>query len=205
MAEDRKTLDVLGTRGCRVVEAAKKYSLNALESRICRMLSGPQILEAEPLRCFAIARQGRLTEEMRLAAKYTLSLHSFLSADLLALVTSHHKCGDTVYTYKLKTDISRIKSHYGTKEACTMFSGTSSSCPRAPSTSKYYRLFYDSTGMPLRWEEYMEEIFVALRENPVGELWKALWRRQSGGSKTVTVAPAPRMSRKECGTSPSYE
>ncbi|KIJ65518.1 hypothetical protein HYDPIDRAFT_39453 [Hydnomerulius pinastri MD-312] len=89
VSEDSKTLDAL-LRFCypctladdpnfedlrdvvSVLEAAKKYSLDAIEKKAAQAVSNPKLLEAEPLRCFAIAHHGQLREETILAAKYTL-------------------------------------------------------------------------------------------------------------------------------------
>ena len=90
VTEDSKTLDAL-LRFCypctladdpklevlqdamEVLEAARKYSLDVIEKKARQAMASPKILEAEPLRCFAVAHRGRLREETLLAAKYTLS------------------------------------------------------------------------------------------------------------------------------------
>lgn len=148
VAEDSKTLDAL-LRFCYpctladdpslevlkdaldVLEAAKKYSLDAIEKKACKAISNPKILESEPLRCFAVAHRGRLQEETLLAAKYTLRLplippsfpeiEPITASDLLALLPYHQRCGTAVYA--LRGDISWITSHYGSSEACAWLSG----------------------------------------------------------------------------------
>ncbi|KAG9313125.1 hypothetical protein JVU11DRAFT_6575 [Chiua virens] len=200
MAEDSKTLDSL-LRFCYpstladdpnlevledvidVLEAAKKYSLESLERKICRTLSNPKILKAEPLRCFAIAHRGNLREETRLAAKYTLTqplipswfkeIGLITAADLLALLTYHRECGDAVYA--LKTDMSWIKTHYGTNQACAWLSGQyqyqddyggqySNDCSCLRSPVPRFQLF-NSWSLQW-WEDFMEQTFVELRDKP---------------------------------------
>ena len=202
MAEDRKTLTALlcfcypGTLVddphldvfedvIHVLEAAKKYSFDVIEKKVRRTLSNPKILEAEPLRCFAIACRGRLREEMLLAAKYTLTqplipswfkeISLITAADLLALLTYHRECGDAVYA--LRTDMSWIKSHYGSSQGCAWLSGKNPNgsimfgggvgyddcrCPRTPTPTRY--LLFEKTLQ--WWEDFMEETFVALRDKP---------------------------------------
>jgi hypothetical protein len=55
-----------------VLKAARKYSVDLIESKACQALVNPKVLEAEPLRCFAIARSARLKHEAMTAARYTL-------------------------------------------------------------------------------------------------------------------------------------
>ena len=185
LAEDPKLevledlVDILG--------AAQKYSLDTIEKKARQALSNPQILEAEPLRCFAIARRGRAREETLLAAKYTLTqplipswfqeIDFITAADLLALLTYHQTCGDAVYT--LRNDVRWIQSHYGSSEGCAWFSAKSkprnepswpvsvhvnASCRCASSTTVKYGLF---GSQPLMWwGNFMEETFVALRDKP---------------------------------------
>ncbi|KAG9313123.1 hypothetical protein JVU11DRAFT_6573 [Chiua virens] len=161
-----------------VLEAAKKYSLESLEKKICRTLSNPKILNAESLRFFAIAHRGGLREETRLAAKYTLTqslvpswfkeIGLITAADLLALLTYHRFCGDAVYA--LKTDMSWIKTHYGSNQGCAWLSGQSysnnrfnnCSCPRSL-VPKF--LLFNSWSLQW-WEDFMEETFVELRDKP---------------------------------------
>ena len=98
--------------GIDVLEAARKYSLEAI--------ANPEILEAEPLRCFVIAYRGRLWE-MLLAARYTLTqplvpswfqeIELIAAADLLSLPTYHRRCGDAVYA--LKHDLSSLRELSG--------------------------------------------------------------------------------------------
>ena len=202
VTEDSKTLDAL-LRFCYpctladdpnlellkdamdVLEAARKYSLDAIETKARRAIVHPKILEAEPLRCFAIAHRGRLQEETLLAAKSTLAqplipswfqeIELLTATDLLSLLTYHKKCGNAVYALKL--DISWIRSHYGSLQACPWLSGAYyddygnvndyCGCPR--SNAPRYKLFNDSLQW---WEDFMEETFTALRDKPCKETLK---------------------------------
>ncbi|KAI9464705.1 hypothetical protein HD554DRAFT_1249783 [Boletus coccyginus] len=175
-----------------VLEAARKYSLDTIERKVHQALSNPKIMEAEPLRCFAIARRGRAREETLLAAKYTLTqplippwfeeIGLITAADLLALLTYHQTCGNAVYA--LRNDMSWIQSHYGSIQGCPWLSKGSekprrgkgyggfsehdnSSCLCASLTTGAYSLF---GSQPLEWwGDFMEETFVALRDKPCRE------------------------------------
>ncbi|KAF9233461.1 hypothetical protein BU15DRAFT_80070 [Melanogaster broomeanus] len=186
--EDKKTLDAL-LRFCYpctlaedpnleqlkdvtdVLEAAKKYSINAIERKAGQALSNPKILEVEPLRCFAIAHHGQLRDETLLAAKYTLrqplipswfeEIELLSAADLLALLTYHRKCGDAVCV--LKTDMSWIKTHY--QEASPWLSGCSS-CTYPKSSTRPSGVFGSGNQRLQWWDEFMEKTFLVLRDKP---------------------------------------
>ena len=196
VTEDSKTLDAL-LRFCYpctlvddptmalkdaidVLEAARKYSLDAIENKVRQAIVNPEMFEAEPLRSFAITHRGRLREETLLAARYTLTqplipswfqeIELITATDLLTLLTYHHRCGDAVHALKL--DLSWITSHYGNLVACSwlfgryMYSnhGDYRNCGCARSDTGRYALFDNS---PLQWwENFMEETFAALREKP---------------------------------------
>ncbi|KIJ20984.1 hypothetical protein PAXINDRAFT_95950 [Paxillus involutus ATCC 200175] len=162
-----------------VLDAAKKYSLDAIERKVGQTLSNPKILEVEPLRCFAIARRGQLRDETLLAARYTLGqplipswfeeIELLTATDLLALLTYHQNCGNAAYA--LKTDTSWIRTHYGSSQACSWLSGQCSgskslcaACPK--SVTPKYRVFHNQT--PQWWEDFMEETFQALHDKPCG-------------------------------------
>ena len=199
VAEDSKTLDAL-LRFCYpctladdpklevlkdaidVLEAARKYSLDVIETKARQAIVNPKILEVDPLRCFVIAHRGRLREETQLAARYTLTqplipswfqeIELLTATDLLSLLTYHKKCGDAVYALKL--NVSWIKSHYGNSEACSWLSDRQSrhSCGcRKPNTPRY-KLFSDIPH-PQWWEDFMDETFTALRDKPCKETVQA--------------------------------
>ncbi|KAG8221056.1 hypothetical protein J3R82DRAFT_2567 [Butyriboletus roseoflavus] len=195
ISEDSKTLDAL-LRFCYpctladdpklevlkdamdVLEAARKYSLDAIEIKARQAISNPKILEAEPLRCFAIAHRGRLRAESLLAARYTLmqplipswfqEIELITAADLLSLLTYHRRCGDAVYALGL--DLSWITSHYGSSATCSWLSGNhhdhgrnrNCGCPR-PVVSTY--MLFDMNS-PQWWVDFMDKTFEALRDKP---------------------------------------
>ncbi|KAF9240590.1 hypothetical protein BU15DRAFT_73820 [Melanogaster broomeanus] len=163
--------------GLAVIPAAKKYSIDAIERKVGQAVSNPKILEVDPLRCFAIAHHGQLRDETLLAAKYTLrqplippwfeEIELLSAADLLALLTYHHKCGNAAYA--LKTDVSWIRTHYESEAACSWLSGRMDDhyrrdcgCPRLPVLT--YSLFFNQTLQ--WWNDFMEKTFLALRDKP---------------------------------------
>ncbi|KAG8215570.1 hypothetical protein J3R82DRAFT_7416 [Butyriboletus roseoflavus] len=168
-----------------VLDAARKYALDAIEKKARQAISNPKFFEAEPLRCFAIARRGRWREETLLAAKYTLTqplipswfqeIEMITAAELLALLSYHQRCGEAVYA--LRANLSWITSHYGSSEACTWLSGRRTyndhkgrlrhdpcGCSSLKATTSKYMLF-DNQSLQW-WEDFMEESFAALREKP---------------------------------------
>ncbi|KAF8420911.1 hypothetical protein L210DRAFT_3654707 [Boletus edulis BED1] len=202
VTEDSKTLDAL-LRFCYpctlaedpnievlkdamdILEAARKYSLDAIEKKARQAIANPKILEAEPLRCFVIAHRGRLQEETLLAARYTLTqplipswfheIELLTATDLLSLLTYHKKCGDAVFALKL--DLSWVTSHYGSSEACSWLSGYyndygNRSCACQKSSTPRCALFNTSEALQW-WEDFMEETFTALRDRPCKETVKA--------------------------------
>ena len=195
VTEDSKTLDAL-LRFCYpctladdpkmevlqdaadILEAARKYSLDVIETKARQAFANPKILEAEPLRCFAIAHRGRLREETLLAATYTLTqplvpswfqeIDLITATDLLSLLTYHKKCGDAVYALKL--NLSWITSHYGSLQACSWLSGqyldyrgSWSNCGCQTQIIQKYKIFNTSLQW---WEDFMEETFTALQDKP---------------------------------------
>ena len=193
VTEDSKTLDAL-LRFCYpctladdpklevlkdamdVLEAARKYSLDAIEKKARQAISNPKILEAEPLRCFAIAHRGHLQEETLLAARYTLTqplvpswfqeIELITAADLLSLLTYHRQCGDAVYALRL--DLSWITSHYGSSATCSWLCGYDDNYSRNCGCSRpapvRYKLF--DMKSPQWWVNFMDETFTALRDKP---------------------------------------
>ena len=205
ISEDSKTLDIL-LRFCYpctlaedpslevlkdvmdVLDAATKYSLDAIEKKARQAISNPKILEAEPLRCFVIAHRGHLREETLLAARYTLTqplipswfqeIELISATDLLALLTYHKKCGVAVYALRL--DLSWIKTHYMNSQACFWLSCQTQNCnycrrnwncgcAKVAGTSKY-GLF--EIQPPQWWADFMEETFTALQDRPCGSTVK---------------------------------
>ncbi|KAI6041351.1 hypothetical protein EDC04DRAFT_1312451 [Pisolithus marmoratus] len=182
ISEDSRTLDTLlrfcypstmtkdpplnhFTHVIKVLEAAQKYSLDEVETTIRKALFSPAILETNPLRCFAIARQARMREETILSARYSLrtslvpdwfeEIGMITSTDLLALWAYHQKCGKAVQILKLS--FSWIEGHYQSREAAPWIfgetPGRSCRCPK----SNTIRLF--GQGHVMWWEEFMETTF----------------------------------------------
>ncbi|KAI6149631.1 hypothetical protein BKA82DRAFT_920807 [Pisolithus tinctorius] len=197
VSEDSKTLDPL-LRFCypctladdpaledfrgviNVLEAAKKYSLDAIERTVCKSLFNPKILETNSLRCFSIACRARLQDECILAAKYTLGeplipmwfeeIELITSTELLALLTYHRKCGAAVQA--LKSDFSWFTTEYTQSSAPWMVAlrpngySYSGCCQR--STSGRYPMLYGS-GVAQWWEAFMDATFLDLQDKPCAE------------------------------------
>jgi hypothetical protein len=169
-----------------VLEAARKYSLDAIEKKARQAIMNPKFLHAEPLRCFAIAHRGGLREETLRAARYTLTqplippwfqeIDLLTATDLLSLLTYHQRCGEAVYALRL--DLSWITSHYGSVEACSWLLGRDQNnrnceCARIHRTDRYgkstlqckFALFGSNDALQW-WEDFMEGLFIALRDKP---------------------------------------
>ncbi|KIK76160.1 hypothetical protein PAXRUDRAFT_835437 [Paxillus rubicundulus Ve08.2h10] len=148
-----------------VLEAAKKYSLEAIERKVAQTISSPKILEAEPLRCYAIAHHGGLREEALLAAKYTLTqslipewfkeIDLLTATDLLALLTYHKKCA--IALEGLKNYRSWVTPHYGSMTAFP-FMHACSRCPRSH--------FSSGDSVLQWWGDFWDKIFILLRDKP---------------------------------------
>ena len=181
-----------------VLEAARKYSLDVIETKARKAIVNPKCLEVEPLRCFAIAHRGRLREETLLAAKSTLTqplipswfqeVELISATDLLSLLTYHKKCADAVYALRL--DLSWLTSHYGSLQACAWLAGryqdsygnfTGNYCGCRATTTLRYKPF----NISLQWfEDFMEETFMGLQDKPCKETEKA------SAEKTVQTVKA---------------
>ena len=156
-----------------ILEAAKKYSLDAIERIVCKALFIPKILEVDSLPCFAVARRADLHEQCVLAAKYSLreplipawfeGMQFISSADLLALLTYHKDCADAVLT--LQSNLVWIQNHYQQFSAIEwMFD--CDSCPRYPRSDKY-QLF--GKEVALWWADFMDETFLEIRDRPCAQ------------------------------------
>ncbi|KAG1739360.1 hypothetical protein EDD22DRAFT_959386 [Suillus occidentalis] len=190
-----------------ILGAARKYSLDLIERKVCQALANPKVLEAEPLRCFAIARNARLKHETITAARYTLrqplipawfaEINMITASDLLALLTYHKKCSITVAPLLLNLDW--VTSHYGSSNGCNWLvsggslggtfgfgsdRGDSKPCPCPRNTKAKFRLWRNT---PLSWwVTYMEETFELLKDTPSGgivksEAEKTIRKVRSGG------------------------
>ena len=211
VSEDSKTLDAL-LRFCypstlaedpslenfifaaKVLETAKKYSLDAIERIVIKALFTPNILEVDSFPCFAVACRAELREQCALAAKYSLrepliptrfeGIQLISSINLLGLLTYHQNCANAVL--ELQTDLTWIQNHYqqytatawifGCKSGSRSGSGSGSgsgsesgsrSCNLGRSTSGKHKLFgYEA---PPWWEDFMNDTFVGLRDRPCAQ------------------------------------
>ncbi|KAG6328726.1 hypothetical protein ID866_10363 [Astraeus odoratus] len=195
MSEDSKTLDAL-LRFCypctlaedpalhefrdifNVLEAAKKYSLDAIEKRVCRALIDTEVLEKDSLRSFAVVHRAHLRDESMIAARHTLrepliptwfeEIDLLTSSDLLGLLAYHQRCASDVQV--LQSDLSWISDHYEQWRSIPwMFGmtphGSSCECPVSP-FSKYALFDYNF----VKWfEDFMDTTFLALRDRPCAE------------------------------------
>ncbi|KAI6164502.1 hypothetical protein EDD17DRAFT_1884994 [Pisolithus thermaeus] len=192
VSEDSKTLDPL-LRFCypctlsddpaledfrdvvNVLEAAKKYSLDAIEKTVCKSLFNPKILEANSMRCFAIACRARMQDECNLAAKHTLreplvptwfeEIELITSSELLSLLSYHKKCGDAVQV--LKDDLSWITAEYRQWRAAPWMFGMYSGggyCGCTQSTSG--RLTLQGYASAQWWETFIDSAVLDLRDRP---------------------------------------
>ena len=155
-----------------ILEAAKKYSLDAIERIVCKALFIPKILEVDSLPCFAVARHADLGEQCALAARYSLreplipakfqGIQLISSTDLLALLAYHKNCANAVLS--LQSNLVWIQNHYQQSSAIGWMAGCGS-CSR-PRSSKY-SLF--GSQVALWWADFMDEIFMEIRDRPCAQ------------------------------------
>ncbi|KAI5992315.1 hypothetical protein F5J12DRAFT_460768 [Pisolithus orientalis] len=170
-----------------VLDAAKKYSLDAIQQAVRKSLFIPKILETNSLRCFAIACRTRMQDECELAAKYTLQeplipgwfeeIELITSAELLSLLTYHQKCSSAVLALKdvLYWIPNELKQGYGGSCGCTPYGGR-------PGLGDWWQVFIDSTFLDLRDKPCAEPI----RSN-IEKTIQTI--RQRGCDKCREVAP----------------
>jgi len=162
-----------------VLEVTRKYSLDLVETSICRASANPKLLETDPIRCFAIARNARLTHETITAAKSTLrqplipalfaEIEFITASDLLALLTYHKKCG--VVVQASLQNLNWMKVHYKSEYGCGWLFGKDprrSRCNCSRATDR--KLFPWNDSAPyLWWATYMQETLELLRDRPSGD------------------------------------
>jgi hypothetical protein len=178
LAED-PSLDNL-TEVLSVLAAARKYSLDLIERKVCQALTNPKVLETEPIRCFAIARNARLKHETITAARHNLrqplipllfaEIDLITASDLLALLTYHKKCATAVQA--LMKDFKWMTDHYVNLNSCLWLVGRTNDsyykdhcCEQG--TDK--RFFPWGTPPLAWWTTYMQEIYELLRDSPSGD------------------------------------
>ncbi|KAG2051069.1 hypothetical protein BDR06DRAFT_612615 [Suillus hirtellus] len=183
LAEDPSLDNLIDIKA--IIGVAKKYSLDLIERRVCQALANPKVLEAEPLRCFAIARNARLTDETIIAAKYTLrqpliptwfpEIEMITASDLLALLTYHNKC--SVAAASLLANLDWMTKYYSNPSSCNWLLDTRRAewgktlvpiCRCARSDKAKFQLWELA---PFSWwTTYMEETFELLRDTPSGDI-----------------------------------
>jgi len=156
-----------------ILEAAKKYSLDAIERIVCKALFIPKILEVDSLPCFVVARRADLHEQCALAAKYSLrepliparfeGIQFISSTDLLALLTYHKNCANAVLA--LQSNLGWIENHYQRSSAISWMFGCGDCVPSLRSTK--YRPFKGQVA--LWWEDFMNETFMEIRDRPCAQ------------------------------------
>jgi hypothetical protein len=176
-----------------ILGVARKYSLDLIEKKVCQALANPKVLEAEPLRCFAIARNARLTHETITAAKYTLrqplipewfaEISMITASDLLALLTYHQKCSIAVAS--LSHNFDWVTKYYGNNRNWLV-----SDCRCTRNTEGKIKLWRMDT-LPW-WTTYMEETFEILRDTPSGAIVKSkvektIQKVRNGGCATCSA------------------
>ena len=198
MSEDSKTLDYF-LRFCypstlaedpvlenltdvlSMLAAAKKYSLDLIETRVSQALANPKFLETDPFRCFVIARNARLKHETITAAKSTLrkplipawfaEIELITASELLSLLTYHKNCG--IATQALVKDLAWLRDYYVSENECGWIFGRTdrgrrNCCGQARATDE--TLFpWNSTAPLAWWETYMRETFSSLMDRPSGD------------------------------------
>lgn len=182
LAED-PSLDNL-TEVLSVLAAARKYELELIERKVCQALANPKVLETEPLRCFAIARNARLKHETITAARHNLrqplipalfaEIHLITASDFLALLTYHKKC--IIAVQALMKDLTWMTDHYGSLGGCGwLFNRTSNNhynqycCGQGTDN----RFFPWSTAPLAWWTTYMQEMYELLQDSPSGDTVRA--------------------------------
>ncbi|KAG1774141.1 hypothetical protein EV702DRAFT_1032434 [Suillus placidus] len=178
LAED-PSLDNL-TDVLSVLAAARKYSLDLIERKVCQALVNPKVLQKEPLRCFAVARNARLKHETIIAARCTLQqplipawfaeIELITASDLLALLTYHKKCSTAVQA--LMKDLTWMTDHYGSQGGCGWLFGRAN--------NSHYNQNCCGQGTDVRfmpwgayplawWTKSMQEVCESLIDRPSGD------------------------------------
>ncbi|KAG2046475.1 hypothetical protein BDR06DRAFT_1025510 [Suillus hirtellus] len=175
LAED-PCLDNL-TEVLSVLAAARKYSLDLIERKVCQALANPKVLETEPLRSFAIARNARLKHETITAARHNLrqplipalfaEINLITASDFLALLTYHKKCAIAVKA--LMKDFTWMTNHYGNVDSCIWLFNrpryNQYCCGQGTDT----RFLPWNTAPLAWWTTYMQEVYELLQDSPSGD------------------------------------
>jgi hypothetical protein len=194
MSEDSKTLDSFFrfcypstladdpslenlTDGLSLLAAARKYSLDLIEKKVCQALANPKVLEAEPIRYFAIARNARLAHETITAARHTLrhplipaqfsEIGLITAAELLALLTYHKNC--SIAVQPLMKDLKWLTDHYGNSNGCAWLfcPDYNMSCRCGQVTDNRFSPWGRDT--VTWWATFMQELSESLADRPSGD------------------------------------
>ncbi|KAG1807512.1 uncharacterized protein BJ212DRAFT_1387152 [Suillus subaureus] len=160
-----------------MLAAARKYSLDLIEKKVCQALANPKVLETEPIRCFTVARNARLTQETITAARHTLrqplipaqfsEIGLITASELLALLTYHKNCSTAVQP--LTKDFKWLTDHYGSYNGCAWLFGPycNGSCRCGQVTDKRFSFWGIHT--VTWWVTYMQELSELLMDRPSGD------------------------------------
>jgi hypothetical protein len=169
-----------------VISAAKKYSLELIEKKVCQALVNPKILETQSLGSFAIARSARLKNETVITARHTLrqpliparftEIELITASDLLSLLTYHKDCSAAVQA-AIK-DLNWMKVHYVNQNGCTWINGITTynynhyavNCACGRGTDA--KFFPWNVAPAAWWATFMQETFELLVDKPSGETVK---------------------------------
>jgi hypothetical protein len=176
LAED-PSLDNL-TEVLSVLAAARKYSLDLIERKVCQALTNPKVLETEPIRCFAIARNARLKHETITAARHNLrqplipalfaEIDLITASDFLALLTYHKKCATAVRA--LMKNFKWMTDHYGSLGGCGWLFNRPNDYSRYCCAQGTDARFFPWNTPPLAWWiTYMQEVDELLQDSPSGD------------------------------------
>jgi len=191
-----------------ILGAARKYSLDLIERKVCQALANSKLLEAEPLRCFAIARNARFKHETITAARYTLrqpliparfaEIDLITASDFLALLTYHERCSSAVASL---ANLDWLREHYGGSSGRKWFFGMKAYsksvkcfCEQSSSSTRFK--LWDGGSMAW-WADYMRDTFMILKDCPSGAKILAEGEKMiqkvigSGCSACITLARGP--------------
>lgn len=163
------------TDGLPLLAAARKYSLDLIEKKVCQALANPKVLETEPIRYFAIARNARLAHETITAARHTLrqpliptqfaEIELINASELLALLTYHKNC--SIAVQPLTKDLKWLTDHYGNYNGCAWLFGPyyndSCGCGQDNKFSPW------DIHTVTWWATYMQELSELLADRPSGD------------------------------------
>ncbi|KAG1737185.1 hypothetical protein EDB19DRAFT_1853014 [Suillus lakei] len=160
-----------------VLAAARKYSLDLIEKKVCQALANPKVLETDPLRSFAVARNARFKHETITAARHNLrhplipalfaEIDLITASDLLALLTYHKKC--VIAVQALMKDLKWMTDHYGSIGGCSWLFSRNNYNQYCCAQGTDNRFLPFSTTPLAWWTTYMQETHELLMDSPSGD------------------------------------